>query len=54
MKDSLGKIDFIIPEDAMAELDEVSAIKLGFPHDFLAGEYVQDLVYNVPRDSIDG
>lgn len=53
IKDSLGKIDFLIPDDAMAELDEASAIKLGFPHDFLGAEYVQELVYNVQIDQIE-
>jgi len=35
LEDSMGCINFNIPDMYMKRLDEVSAIELGFPHDFL-------------------
>lgn len=40
--DVLGAVDLELDEEHMKRLDTVSAIELGFPHDFLAGETVQD------------
>jgi aryl-alcohol dehydrogenase-like predicted oxidoreductase len=34
--DNLGALEVRIPDDALASLEEVSAIQLGFPHEFLA------------------
>jgi aryl-alcohol dehydrogenase-like predicted oxidoreductase len=34
--DNLGALDVTLPEATMARLDAVSAITLGFPHDFMA------------------
>jgi len=36
LADNLGALELRIPDDALASLDEASAIKLGFPHEFLA------------------
>lgn len=44
LDDNLGCLDFTLGEEHLEQLDEVSSIKLGFPHDFLAGEFVRDLV----------
>jgi aryl-alcohol dehydrogenase-like predicted oxidoreductase len=35
-EDNLGALDVALDGDAMQRLDAVSAIKLGFPHDFMA------------------
>ena len=35
LEDNLGCLDFKLPASAREELDEISAITLGFPHDFL-------------------
>jgi aryl-alcohol dehydrogenase-like predicted oxidoreductase len=35
-RDNLGALDLSLPADAMDRLDAVSAIPLGFPHDFMA------------------
>lgn len=45
IQDSLGCINFQIPDNFMKELSEVSAIELGFPHDFLASPGVQDVMF---------
>jgi aryl-alcohol dehydrogenase-like predicted oxidoreductase len=45
IQDSLKCLDFTLPEDALAELNEVSKIELGFPHDFLASDGVKDVAF---------
>jgi aryl-alcohol dehydrogenase-like predicted oxidoreductase len=45
IKDSLNCINFEIPPAQMQELTEVSAIDLGFPHDFLESRGVQDVLF---------
>lgn len=52
LEDSLGCLDFVIPEAEMALLDEISAIELGFPHDFLKSPAIQNIVYAGMRDRI--
>lgn len=46
LEDSLGCLNFTLPADIISELDAVSAIELGFPHEFLATENVLDMVYS--------
>jgi aryl-alcohol dehydrogenase-like predicted oxidoreductase len=36
LADNLGALEVAIPDDALASLEEASAIQLGFPHEFLA------------------
>ncbi len=43
--DSLGALDFELDAESMRLLGEVSAIELGFPHDFLRSDGVRDVVY---------
>jgi hypothetical protein len=50
----LGVLNFTIPKKIMEKLDKVSAIELGFPHDFLASDAVRDLVYSGNYDKIIG
>jgi aryl-alcohol dehydrogenase-like predicted oxidoreductase len=50
LDESLGALDAVIPADALRELDEVSAIELGFPHDFLRSDNVKDLVFGGAYD----
>lgn len=45
LKETLGCLDNPLPADAIAQLDAVSAIELGFPHDFLRSDNVRELVY---------
>jgi aryl-alcohol dehydrogenase-like predicted oxidoreductase len=52
IQDSLGCINFQIPKELLKELTEVSAIELGFPHDFLASPGVQDVMFADFKDSL--
>lgn len=45
LEDSLGCLQFTIPEESLQELRTASAIEMGFPHDFLSTDNVRDLVY---------
>jgi aryl-alcohol dehydrogenase-like predicted oxidoreductase len=45
LADSLGCIDFEIPEPVLQALNTASAIELGFPHDFLASDNIRELVF---------
>jgi aryl-alcohol dehydrogenase-like predicted oxidoreductase len=44
-RDNLGCLDFSLSAEQLGRLSEVSQIELGFPHDFLAGDGVRDVVY---------
>ncbi|HCR49436.1 MAG TPA: aldo/keto reductase [Rhodothermales bacterium] len=52
LEDSLGCLNFKIPDAELAFLNEVSAIDLGFPHDFLSTPAIQNIVYAGMRDRI--
>jgi aryl-alcohol dehydrogenase-like predicted oxidoreductase len=43
--DSLNCLHQLLPTEDIQRLDQISAIEMGFPHDFLSKEYVQELVY---------
>lgn len=45
MKDNLGCLDFQLDQDQMKKLDEATRIRLGFPHEFLKGEEVRNLIF---------
>ena len=45
MSKDLGCLDFEIESSPMEELDSLSRIELGFPHDFLEYEEVRSTVY---------
>lgn len=53
IKDSLGAVALELGPEHMARLDQVSAISLGFPHDFLGSDRVLDLVRSEQRGRID-
>jgi aryl-alcohol dehydrogenase-like predicted oxidoreductase len=52
-QENLAALSFTLPDDAMAELNAASAIVLGFPHDFLASENVQNLVHASTQHTLD-
>lgn len=52
LAESLGAVNVVIPEEHMKALDEVSKIEMGFPHDFLAGEGVNQVLFGGTRNSI--
>jgi aryl-alcohol dehydrogenase-like predicted oxidoreductase len=43
-EDNLRCLDVQISPEQTAQLDEISAIELGFPHDFIHGEFVRERV----------
>ena len=52
IKDSLDCLNFVLPEEFMKQLDEVSKIELGFPHDFLNQPLINDLVYSGKKNLV--
>lgn len=44
-KDNLAALEFTLPDDVMARLDEASKIELGFPHEFLTRPTVSDFLH---------
>ena len=51
LRDNLGCLEFELSADQRSRLDKVSAIELGFPHDFLSG--VSGIVYGETLPLID-
>ncbi|GAB4143147.1 MAG: aldo/keto reductase [Bacteroidia bacterium] len=50
--ESLKAADIIIPDEFVNELNEVSAIELGFPHEFLASKDVKNVLFGGTFDQI--
>lgn len=44
IKDSMAATQLILTPEDLAALDQASGIPLGFPHDFLASDHIQDMV----------
>ncbi len=53
LKENLGCLDFELGDEQMKELDGISAVDLGFPHDFLQSEVPRELVYGGTFEQID-
>ncbi len=45
LRETLQCLNTSIPPEMLRQLDEVSAIELGFPHDFLASEGIREVVF---------
>src|SRR5919197_835230 len=45
IKDNLACLEFELSNEQMQRLNEVSKIELGFPHDFLAANFIKDIIY---------
>ena len=54
IQDSLKAATLVLGEEHLERLNQVSAIELGFPHDFLESKGVLDLVRSEQRHLIDG
>lgn len=52
LQDNLASLTLELSARQVSELDEASAIELGFPHDFYEREMVKSLVYGGMRDQI--
>lgn len=53
IEDSLGCLQYPLPAAAITRLNEVSAIELGFPHDFLTGPTVNAILFSDQKDEIE-
>ena len=53
LKDNMACVELTLDEAHLQQLNEVSRIELGFPHDFVANEMVQNFAYGGMRDLID-
>ena len=52
IKDNLACLEFELSNEQMQRLTEISKIELGFPNDFLAAEYIRDIIYGGTYASI--
>lgn len=53
IEDALRCIEFTIPDEDMEHLDEVSRIEMGFPHDFLASDPIQEVLFGDTRGRLE-
>ncbi|MBD3257728.1 aldo/keto reductase [candidate division GN15 bacterium] len=53
LDDNLKALDNPLSDKHLTRLDDISAIELGFPHDFLGKDYIRKLVYADTFDQID-
>jgi len=53
LQDNLGCLNVTLDQARLARLSDASKIELGFPHDFLAGGEIQELVYGGTRAQLD-
>ncbi|MEX1327593.1 MAG: aldo/keto reductase, partial [Desulfobacterales bacterium] len=53
LKDNMACVELTLDEAHLQQLNEVSRIELGFPHDFVANEMVQNFAYGGMRELID-
>lgn len=53
IKENLGSLEFELTKSQMKKLDEASGIELGFPHEFLKGEFIRKLIYGDKENLID-
>jgi diketogulonate reductase-like aldo/keto reductase len=53
LRDNLASLDLTLDDEHLKRLDEVSAIELGFPHDFLGDETIEQIMFGGTRDDID-
>jgi aryl-alcohol dehydrogenase-like predicted oxidoreductase len=45
IKDTLGAAGLTLPTEALKKLNEATSISLGFPHEFLASDNVQNMLF---------
>ena len=53
LKDNLGCLGFTLALEDLRQLNEVSKIELGFPHEFLARDMIRDIVHGGTYGQID-
>ena len=53
LEDNMACMEFTLDQAHLQELNEISRIELGFPHDFFTNEMVQNFAFGGMRDLID-
>jgi aryl-alcohol dehydrogenase-like predicted oxidoreductase len=53
LKDNVDCLKYPLNDEQLNRLNEITKIDLGFPHSFLDGEYIRDLVYGGTYNKID-
>lgn len=53
LNENLGCLEVGLTQPQLEQLDKVSAISLGFPHDFLASDHVTQLIFGSTKEAID-
>ena len=53
LSDNLGALDVTLSSEQLARLEDVSRVDPGFPHDFLQGDHIRDIVYGGTFERID-
>jgi aryl-alcohol dehydrogenase-like predicted oxidoreductase len=53
LKDNLGVLDFSLTDKQMEQLNKISRIEMGFPHEFLTSDAIKDIVYGGTFDKIE-
>ena len=53
LEDNLGCLNVTLTDEQLSQLNEVSRIELGFPHDFLATNEAKDVIYGGTLAQID-
>jgi len=52
INDNLACLEFVLSDDRIQRLNEVSKIELGFPHDFLSTDAIRNIIYGGTYSSI--
>ena len=52
INDNLACMEFVLSDDQIQRLNEVSKIELGFPHDFLSTDAIRNIIYGGTYSSI--
>ncbi len=52
INDNLACMEFVLSDDHIQRLNEVSKIELGFPHDFLSSDAIRNIIYGGTYSSI--
>lgn len=50
---NLGCLELVLDEGQMKQLDEASRIELGFPHEFLAADFIRQFIFGGTFDRLD-
>ncbi len=52
INDNLSCMEFVLPDDHILRLNEISKIELGFPYDFFSSDIIKNIIYGGTFSSI--